>query len=288
MMNIAARDIQYAHADRYQAPREVFHGLTLDIHAGECVGILGREGSGKTSLLNILGGLVPPGQGSVLIDGIDLHAGSAVRRAIGLRMGFTFQFPEEQFLRQTVAEEFTDVLRLRGVTAEEVSFRMNESLAMMGLDTLETPGRSPFSLSLGESRRLALALVFALRPEAAFLDEPTSGLDSTGVLCALELLGRLHGRGATLLVATHDVDVIAEFAGRVLILGEGEIGADGKPEDVLTDSRLLSRYGYAPPEVVTIAAELRKEGKLDGRCVLRRKDLPERSGFPSPSADPRE
>jgi len=272
-MNFVAEHIRFSHAARHSRPGEVFRDLTIVLRPGECVGILGREGSGKTTLLNLLGGLLRPGGGSIRIDGIDPNAGREGRNAVRLRLGFTFQFPEEQFLRQTVAEEFADVLRLRGIPAPEISARMDEALGRMGLDPGETGGRSPFSLSLGESRRLALALLVAIRPEAALCDEPTAGLDASGVSCAVSALRGLSGAGGTVIVATHDVDLLAEIAGRILILGDGGIAADGSAGDILSDGGILAGHGYAVPEVVSVAEILRKGGKLDDRRLIRLDEL---------------
>jgi len=283
-MNFVAEHIRFSHTSRHEPPREVFRDLTFSVSRGDCIGILGREGSGKTTLVGLLGGLIPPRGGRILIDGIDPHAGSRASRALRLRMGFTFQFPEEQFLRQTVAQEFGDLLRLRGTPPERIQRRMEEALALMGLDPRAIAERSPFSLSLGESRRLALALLLAVSPEAALLDEPTAGLDASGVACTLKALGGLSRDGATVIVATHDVNLLAEIAGRVLILGDGGIAADGSAADVLMDGELLARHGYGVPEVVTVAAAMRREGRLDERQVLRLSDLlesPELSGSSS-------
>jgi energy-coupling factor transporter ATP-binding protein EcfA2 len=272
-MNFAAEHIRFSHTARHSPPSEVFRDLTLTVRSGECVGILGREGSGKTTLLNLLGGLMRPDGGSIRIDGTDPHSGPEGRNPVRLRMGFTFQFPEEQFLRQTVAEEFADVLRLRGIPAPDARARMNVALEKMGLDPGETGARSPFSLSLGESRRLALALLESIRPLAALCDEPTAGLDASGVSSAVSALRRLSGAGRTVIVATHDVDLLAEIAGRILILARGTIAADGSAGDILTDRDTLARHGYSVPEVVSAAAALREGGKLDQRRVLRLDEL---------------
>lgn len=246
-MNFEARNIRFSHLSRHEPAREVFRDLSLSIPGGECVGILGREGSGKTTLLNILGGLFPPSGGNLLIDGIDPHSGEGRSAGIRLRMGFTFQFPEEQFLCHTVAEEFSGVLRLRGVPGNEIAGRTREALGLMGLDPLETPGRSPFSLSLGESRRLALSLLHAIRPGGALLDEPTAGMDASGLDCTLGVIRKLRQAGTTVIIATHDVDLLSEIAERVLILGERGIASDGKSGAILGDARLLAEHGYAVP-----------------------------------------
>jgi energy-coupling factor transporter ATP-binding protein EcfA2 len=281
-MNFVAEHIRFSHTARHEPPREVFRDLSLAVSAGECVGILGREGSGKTTLLNLLGGLVPPGGGSIRIDGIDPHESPRGRGPIRLRIGFTFQFPEEQFLRQTVAEEFTDVLRIRGIPPADIQGRMEEALALMELDPRGTAGRSPFSLSLGESRRLALALLLAISPEAALLDEPTAGLDASGVACTVNALGGFCRGGATVIIATHDVNLLAEIAQRVLILGDGGIAAEGDAGEILRNGVLLANHGYGVPEVVSVAAALREQGRLDERRVLRLSDILNRPGFSLP------
>jgi energy-coupling factor transport system ATP-binding protein len=262
-MNFRADNVRFSHASRHAPPREVFRDLTLTVSDGECVGILGREGSGKTTLLNLLGGLVPPGEGRIVIDGIDPHAGLRGREEIRLHVGFTFQFPEEQFLRQSVAEEFGDLLRLRGVPPAGIPLRINEALTLMGLDSPGMREKSPFSLSLGESRRLALALLVAGRPGAALLDEPTSGLDASGVGCTLKALGGLRGSGVTVIVATHDVNLLAEIAGRVLILGGGGIAADGRAGEILRNGALLADHGYDVPEAFSLSGDSRQGGGGD-------------------------
>ena len=264
-MNFRAEHIRFSHTSRHEPPREVFSDLTLTVSAGECVGIIGREGSGKTTLLNLLGGLVPPPAGQVLIDGIDPHSGQRGREANRLRLGFTFQFPEEQFLRETVAEEFHDLLRRRGVPPAEIPTRMEEALALMELDPRGTGGRSPFSLSFGESRRLALALLVAGRPGAALLDEPTAGLDASGVACARKALGGLRGSGVTVIVTTHDVDFLAGVAGRILILGGGGIVADGSAVEILANGMLLANHGYGIPEALSLSGDSREGGGGDER-----------------------
>ncbi len=278
-MNITAEHIRFLYTPRHESPREVFRDLSLTIHHGECVGILGREGSGKTTLLNILGGLIPPSEGTIRIDGADTNAARG-REGIRLKMGFTFQFSEEQFVRETVSEEFGDMLGLRGVSPGEIASRMENSLLRMGLDPVAFAPRSPFTLSLGESRRLALALLIAIRPAAALLDEPTSGLDSSGVACAVRALRLLSNGGATVIIATHDVNLLAEVAGRVIILAGGVIAADKSAEEILTDEALLQRHGYGMPEVVSVASALRRDGRLDEQVVLRLDDLCEHAGLP--------
>lgn len=246
-MNIRAEHVGYTAVAKFGAPREVIHDLSFALGGGECVAVIGREGSGKTTLLNILGGLVAPTAGRVTADGVQIWPESKEARNVRLRMGYTFQFPEEQFLSPTVGEEFSSLFRLRGIPEAEWEDRRSGSLRAAGLAEQADVRRSPFSLSLGESRRLALAMAAAVRPSAAFLDEPTSGLDAAGSACARRIVESLLGRGAAVVIATHDLEFIAGAARTVVILDEGGIAAAGEAGAILGDAALLAAHGYAPP-----------------------------------------
>jgi len=248
-VRILAEHIRYTAGTKFGTSREVFRDLSLLVESGECLGVIGREGSGKTTLLNLLGGLVPPSGGSLFLDGVNM--GAAPDRAGGIRrrMGFTFQFPEEQFLSPTVDEEFRSLFRVRGIPEGERDGRRDAALRAAGLVEPGTGARSPFTLSLGESRRLALAFVSALRPAAAFLDEPTSGLDASGAACARSIVEGLLAGGCTVVIATHDLEFLSGVARSVLILTEGGIAARGEAAAILADRSLLAAHGYPrPPE----------------------------------------
>ena len=239
------------------ASREVFRDLTLTIRDGECVVVLGREGCGKSTLLFLLDGLLAPAQGKVLIGNHDPHADPRHGREARKRIAFAFQFPDEQFLQPTVSEEFADYLTGRGVPGDEVAGRMAFSLSFAGLDPATTPARSPFTLSAGESRRLALALAHASRPDAVLLDEPTAGMDAPAGTCLVEFLHDMRTQGATVVIATHDVDLAAEVADRVVILDGGGVAEEGEAAGLLTRGPLLERYGYELPEAKALAAHHR-------------------------------
>jgi len=178
---------------------------------------------------------------------VDMAADPVEAKGIRRRMGFTFQFPEEQFLSPSVGEEFSSLFRCRGVQEAQREYRRTIALRDAGLEGPAAQHRSPFSLSHGESRRLALALLAALRPEAAFLDEPTSGLDASGVACARGIVEGLLGGGSTVVIATHDIEFLAGVARRVVVLGEGRIAAEGDAASLLGDGALMGAHGYALP-----------------------------------------
>ncbi|HTO95276.1 MAG TPA: ABC transporter ATP-binding protein [Bacteroidota bacterium] len=246
-MNIAAEHLRYVAGGKFGNSREIISDISLRIASGECLGVIGREGAGKTTLLNLVGGLIPPSGGRLLVDGVDMAADPVEAKGIRRRMGFTFQFPEEQFLSPSVGEEFSSLFRRRGVQEAQREYRRTIALRDAGLEGPAAQHRSPFSLSHGESRRLALALLAALRPEAAFLDEPTSGLDASGVACARGIVEGLLGGGSTVVIATHDIEFLAGVARRVVVLGEGRIAAEGDAASLLGDGALMGAHGYALP-----------------------------------------
>lgn len=266
-MTFQLEEIRFAYTNPRRQPREVFDDLSIRIGRGECVGIIGREGSGKTTLLNLLGGITRPDRGTLLCDGMDpwksRNAGASLRR----RIGYTFQFPDEQLSKSTVAEEF---LPRPGSPARG---KMEESLLRAGLDPELFPSRSPFTLSLGESRRVAIALLLAQAPDAAILDEPTAGLDDSGVTCVLAAISGMRARGATIIVATHDVNFLAECVDRVVILDGGRIAADADSRTVLSDGVLLGRFGYGVPDTVAVINSLGGRGTVSAGQTLREKDL---------------
>ena len=266
--------VSFSYRDKSRGTsREVLRDLSLTIRDGECVAILGREGCGKSTLLFLLDGLIAPASGTVLIGGKDPRADPRHGRDVRRRIAFAFQFPDEQFLQGTIAGEFADFLSGRGVPQGDAQGLMHSSLSFAGLDPESMPARSPFSLSAGESRRLVLALAHAARPEAVLLDEPTAGMDATAGTCMVEFAHDMGKAGATVVVATHDVDLAAEIADRVVILDGGSVAAGGTAEEILTADALLARYGYELPEVVAFAARLRKEGTGIPPGLVRREAL---------------
>jgi energy-coupling factor transport system ATP-binding protein len=246
-MTFRADHVSFAYKKHNRSRIAVIDDLTFTVRSGECVAILGREGSGKSTLLHLLGGLLLPDTGTLQTidapDGPDRRNGNFAQR----RLGFTFQFPEEQFLRETIEEEFRDVLTLHSIPQAEIPQRTAGALRDTGLDPDLVARRSPFTLSLGESRRVALALILAMTPRAAIMDEPTAGLDAGGVRCTLQGLSSLHGAGTTVIVATHDIRVAAVVAERIVIMDHGRIAEDGPTERMLSNRKRLKQFGYDVP-----------------------------------------
>jgi energy-coupling factor transport system ATP-binding protein len=253
MISIADLTVTYSDADR-----PALSGVTLEVAAGEYVGIIGLNGAGKTTLGLCLNGVVPhmleaEVGGSLLVDGVDPRTRPV--RDSARTVGIVFDNPEYQLSQPTVAEEVAFGLENLGVAPAEMPARIAEALAFVGLDGLEE--RSPFALSGGQQQRLALAAVLVMRPSILFLDEPTSNLDPIGKAELLATVERIHReRGMTVLVAEHEVEALAEHADRIVVLAEGRVALDGAPGRVFAMVDELAALGLRPPQVTEFARAL--------------------------------
>lgn len=233
--------------------------VSLDLGGG-VTGLMGRTGSGKTSLLEVIAGATPPDSGRVRPCGdgeIDL----------------VFQLPERQFFEPTVEREVTFGLRERGLSMACARERAARALALMGLDLAELAGRSPFSLSGGQRRRVAIASVLALRPSVLLLDEPTAGLDPRARRACLDAVRAAAGEGATVVMASHDANALAEVADRLVVLEEGRVTLDGAARTLLADAPLMRAHGLEPACAARAAAALRRAGVAVPGCPLTAKEL---------------
>lgn len=200
--------------------------ISFEIRPGEMAGIVGRSGSGKTTLMQLCNGLLIPQRGRVLVDGQDINLAGYDLRALRCRLGVVFQFPEMQLFAATVEEEIAFGPQQQNFQAEEVSRHVTQALHAVGLPA-NYGRRNPFTLSQGEKRRVALASVLAMQPAMLVLDEPTASLDARGVAEVRGLLQSFHATGKTLVVISHDVDLIADLCPRILILEKGRLAYDG-------------------------------------------------------------
>jgi energy-coupling factor transport system ATP-binding protein len=258
--------IQVCHLVHIYAPntpmaRTALNGVNLEIGPGERVGILGRTGSGKTTLVQHMAGLLEPTAGGVWLDGIAAHERSAAARAQRRRVGLAFQYPEEQIFQQTVFREVGFGPRNLQLGQDEVAERINRALELVGLDAAAVRDRVPFTLSGGEMRRVALAAIVAMEPEVLILDEPTAGLDPRG---RRELLHRIQAyhdaTGSTLILVSHDIDEIARSVQRVVLLEAGTVAAHGPARQVLSDIQRLRDVGLDAPRPVVLLHKLRAAG----------------------------
>lgn len=272
-MNIRLDAVTFRYLNGRAPEIGVFADLSLSVPSSQCLGILGREGSGKSTLLHMLCGLETPQAGRVFLDGVDM-TGDRVRWARArMEIGLFFQFPEHQFFAETVRDELLFGIERRGRRESEVIDEGSLLLEDVGLDARAIMARSPFTLSMGEARRVALAIVLLHRPRLLLVDEITAGLDAKGIQAVIRALSSALKEGSTIIAVSHDADFLAEIAERVVILEAGGIARDGEASEILTDESLLGQYGYAAPQSVSVARELRGLGLSLPRRLYREGEL---------------
>lgn len=229
---------------------EILHGIDLDLEAGSLTAIVGANGAGKTTLIQALAGVVPPPRGQVSVDGID--PATAPPRDLAARIGFVFQNPEHQFIAPTVFDELAHGLRLRHVPDAEISTRVDEMLTRFGLE--HKADVHPFLLSGGEKRRLSVGTALITRPRVLALDEPTFGQDRARAAELLDLLRTLRAEGTTIVIVTHDLQLVAEHTTHVVVLADGRVRAIGPTASLFRDEQLFADAGLRLPAVQRVLA----------------------------------
>ncbi|WP_462367169.1 energy-coupling factor transporter ATPase [Ruminococcus callidus] len=234
--------------------------VDLEIEAGSFVGIIGHTGSGKSTLIQHLNGLLRPIEGKVLLDGVDIWADKSKMRQMRFRVGLVFQYPEYQIFEETVAKDIAFGPRNMGLAEEEVQARVQETAAIVGLSE-EILKQSPFLLSGGQKRRVAIAGVMAMRPEVLILDEPTAGLDPRGREEILqEIQAYRNQTGATILLVSHSMEDVARHAKKILVMNAGKVFCYDTVANVFRRSQELQAIGLAVPQITRVCDALRARG----------------------------
>ncbi|MGW9158976.1 ABC transporter ATP-binding protein [Microbacterium sp. NPDC055665] len=229
---------------------EILHGIDLDLEPGSLTAIVGANGAGKTTLIQALAGVVPPPRGQVSVDGID--PGTASPRDLAARIGFVFQNPEHQFIAHTVFDELAHGLRLRHVPDPEIASRVEEMLTRFGLE--HKADVHPFLLSGGEKRRLSVGTALITRPRVLALDEPTFGQDRARAAELLDLLQNLRAEGTTIVIVTHDLQLVAEHSTHIVMLADGRVRASGPTASLFRDQQLFADAGLRMPALQRVLA----------------------------------
>ena len=232
--------------------------VSLEVSGG-VTGLMGQTGSGKTTLLEVMAGVTRPDAGRVLVDGAEASNGAGAR-ALASSVGLVFQIPERQFFEPTVADELAFGLLARGASGKEARERSAHALSLMGLSLDELGRRSPFALSGGQQRRVAVASVLATRPGLLLLDEPTAGLDPRARDACLAAVAAAAREGATVVMASHDANALASVADRVVCLDAGRVTLDGPARELLGNAALMRDHGLEAACAARAAAALRRSG----------------------------
>ena len=234
--------------------------VDLEIEAGSFVGIIGHTGSGKSTLIQHLNGLLRPTEGKVLLDGVDIWADKSKMRQMRFRVGLVFQYPEYQIFEETVAKDIAFGPRNMGLAEEEVQARVRETAAIVGLSE-EILKQSPFLLSGGHKRRVAIAGVMAQHPDVLILDEPTAGLDPRGREEILqEIQAYRNQTGATILLVSHSMEDVARHAKKILVMNAGKVFCYDTVANVFRRSQELQAIGLAVPQITRVCDALRARG----------------------------
>ncbi len=235
--------------------------ITMEIERGSCAAIIGVTGSGKTTLVQHFNGLLTPTSGNVIVDGVDVGSKGVDLRALRQRVGMLFQFPESQLFARTVFADVAFGLQRMNIGRHEKRTRVFAALELVGLPHQEYASRSPFALSGGQQRRVALAGVLAMSPSVLILDEPTVGLDADSRTEFYTYLQRVqHTRGVTVIIVSHDMNEVAMLADMLFVLHNGNLVMQGSPRSLFAQGDQLRKWGLAAPPLSELLILLRRQG----------------------------
>lgn len=258
-MPIEVRNLSHIYHKGSPSETAALKDISFRIEDGEFVGLIGPTGSGKSTLIQHLNGLLKPTSGEVLVDGEDIWGRSMSLRKLRQRVGLVFQYAEQQVFEETVRDDIAFGPRNLGLSEKEVQERVLEAAKMVGLPE-ELLGRSPFELSGGQLRRVAIAGVVAMKPEVLILDEPAAGLDPRGRDAILSSVKEMHRSGMTVILVSHNMEDVARLCERLLVLNKGELVADGSPREIFSKSEFVRKIGLKAPDVVNLMEKLRERG----------------------------
>ena len=260
-MSIVIEHLNYVYMQGGPYETKALNDVSLTINDGEFIGLIGHTGSGKSTLVQHLNGLIMPSSGRVLVDGLDLADKNTDRRAIRRRVGLVFQYPENQLFEEKVAKDIAFGPKNLGLDEAEIDRRVRTAMRRVALDYDKLAERSVFELSGGQMRRVAIAGVLAMEPQTLVLDEPCAGLDPRGREEILGLISDLHREsGATIVMVSHSMDDVAALAERVIVMNHGSVVMDGTPREVFAKGEELRAIGLDVPQAVELAQKLREKG----------------------------
>ena len=260
-MSIVIEHLNYIYMQGGPYETKALDDVSLTIRDGEFVGLIGHTGSGKSTLVQHLNGLILPTSGKITVDGMDLADKNTDKRAIRRRVGLVFQYPENQLFEETVAKDIAFGPKNLGLDDAEIDRRVRTAMRRVALDYDKLSQRSVFELSGGQMRRVAIAGVLAMEPQTLVLDEPCAGLDPRGREEILGLISDLHREsGATIVMVSHSMDDVAALAERVIVMNHGKVAMDGVPREVFARGEELRAIGLDVPQAVELAQKLREKG----------------------------
>lgn len=267
-MPIEVKNLTHTYMKGTVFEHKALNDVNLTIEDGEFVGLIGHTGSGKSTLIQHLNALLKPSEGSIHIDGIDITEKGAALKKIRQMVGLVFQYPEHQLFEETVYRDVAFGPQNLGLEQQEIEARVKEALELVGMDYDSVKDKSPFELSGGQKRRVAIAGVLAMEPKVLILDEPTAGLDPKGRDEILGEIKRLHEkRKLTVILVSHSMEDIANLVDRIIVMGKGKVVLTDTPRNVFKQADLLYSIGLGVPQVTMLVNELNKKGISIGDCI---------------------
>ena len=266
-MSIELKDVTYTYSPGTAYEIHALKNINLSIPDGQFIGVIGHTGSGKSTLIQHLNALIQPTSGTILYNGEDVWAEKYDRRALRSQVGLVFQYPEHQLFESDVLSDVCFGPMNQGLTREEAEKEAKKALQQVGFKE-KNYGKSPFELSGGQKKRVAIAGVLAMNPKILILDEPTAGLDPKGRDDILDQIALLHKeRGIAIILVSHSMEDIAKYVDRIIVMNRGEKFLDGTPREVFAHYQELEEVGLAAPQVTYIMHDLRQNGLQVGNDV---------------------
>lgn len=257
---ISVNNVTYTYMDGGPFEKSAVRDVSLKLNNGEFIGLMGHTGSGKSTLIQMIGGLIKPTSGTIEIDGQILHSKECDMRAMRFRTGLVMQYPEYQLFEETVFKDIAFGPSNMGLSDEDIKRRVEFAADLAGVKK-ELLDKSPFDLSGGQKRRVAIAGILAMEPSILILDEPTAGLDPAGrkeILCKIR---DMHKRlGITVILVSHSMEDIAQMADRIVVMNEGRVDMVGKVSEIFTKADRLREIGLSVPQITEVCTRLRERG----------------------------
>lgn len=260
-MSIKIENLTHVYMPKSPFEKIALDNVSLDIKDGEFIALIGHTGSGKSTLIQHFNGLLEATSGKIVVDGVDITDKKVKLTDVRKKVGLVFQYPEYQIFEETIAKDIEFGPRNLGLSDEEIHNRVVKAMEMVGLDYETYKDRSPFDLSGGQKRRVAIAGVVAMQPTTLILDEPTAGLDPKGRDDILEQICKLHrDYNMTIVIVSHSMEDVAKFAERIIVMNGGKVELQGTPAEVFKEVDILEKIGLGVPQVTYLVRELRKKG----------------------------
>lgn len=268
-MSVHVRNLSHVYSPGMPGEQKALDDVSFDIYDGETAAVIGHTGSGKSTLLQHLNGLLKPTSGAITVDGTDITDPTTVMRDVRRRVGLVFQYPEYQLFEETVALDVAYGPRNLGLDKADTDERVRSAIDLVGLNYEEIADRSPFELSGGQKRRVAIAGIIAMRPRVLILDEPTAGLDPGAHGDILSMIRKIHeSEGNIIIFVSHNMADVASMADRVIVMDQGRLIMQGAPDEVFANKTALNEIGLDVPPVKDLMHTIKNRGADVNAAIL--------------------